>query len=68
MTVRTGLPTAVLLCKKFCKLLAVWKPSIIAAINSSSLSSANKTLAIDTLNAIDASCDAFQQLAVHFEQ
>jgi hypothetical protein len=67
MAVRTGLPTAVALCRKFCKLLAVFKPSIIAAINASALSSEDKATAIATLNAIDAGCDAFTQLAVKFE-
>lgn len=68
MAVRTGLPTAVKLCRQFCRFLASWKPSVVAAINASSLTTLQKETAIATLDAIETSCDVFSMLAVHFEQ
>jgi hypothetical protein len=55
------------ICKKACKLLAVWQTSIIGVINASTLSADDKALAISTINAINASCDVFVQLAVKWE-
>lgn len=64
---RTGMQAFTNICKKACKLLAVWQTSIIAVINASPLTAEEKTLAIDTINAINASCDVFVQLAVKWE-
>lgn len=68
MAARTGLQAAVRLCQKFCNLLARWKPSIVTAINASSLSSGDKTACIATLDALEASCDAFRLLANKMEK
>lgn len=65
---RTGMQAFTAICKKACKLLAVWQTSIIAVVNASTLSSADKALAIDTINSINASCDVFVQLATRWEQ
>ena len=68
MAARTGLPTAVRLTRGFCKFLATWKPSVVAAINASSLSSTDKATAIATLDAIESGCDIFSMLLVRYEQ
>lgn len=68
MAARTGLPTAIRLTRGFCKFLATWKPSVTAAINASSLSAENKTIAINTLDAIETGCDVFSMLFTKYEQ
>lgn len=68
MAVRTGLQTAIKLTRGFCKFLATWKPSVVAAINSSSLSAPDKATAIATLDAIESGCDVFSMLFVRWEK
>lgn len=68
MAARTGLQAFTKICQKACKLLAVWQPSILAAINGSSLSSEDKVLAAATISAINSSCDAFNALMVKWEK
>jgi len=55
------------ICKQACRLLAVWQNSIIGVINASTLTTEEKTLAINTINAINASCDVFVQLSTKWE-
>lgn len=67
MAGRTGLQTAVKLCNRFCKFLSTWKPSVVGAINASTLTTEQKNLAIATLDAIESSCDVFRMLMTTWE-
>ncbi|MEO5645854.1 MAG: hypothetical protein ABIQ91_00030 [Candidatus Paceibacterota bacterium] len=68
MAGRTGMQAFTTICKKACKLLAVWQNSIIGVVNASALSAEDKALAISTINSINASCDVFVQLSTRWEQ
>jgi len=67
MAGRTGLQVFSRTAHKLCAILVKWRPSIAAAINSSSLSAEDKTAAITYLTAAENACNAFNLLMTKFE-
>jgi len=67
MAQRTGLQTVLNLAHRVCHVYAVWRGSIIAAIDASSASTENKTLLKSALTAMDAACTAVDALRTVWE-
>jgi len=67
MATRTGLQAFTKVCKAACKLLGVWQPSIVGAINATGLAAGDKALAINTITAINAGCEVFVVLSTKWE-
>ena len=55
---RTGLPRFFFLAHAVCRLLGVWRASIIAAVNASSATPEQKAQLLSLINAVDAACAA----------
>ena len=67
MAQRTGLQAFSKIAHSLCRLLGTWQGSIVAAINASSLSSEDKTAAINYIAAANSACGAFVQLMTKWE-
>jgi len=67
MAARTGISAFSKAAHGICRLLGRWQPSIIAAINASSLSAEDKASAVAYVNAANAACGAFVQLMTKWE-
>ena len=67
MAQRTGLQAFSKSAHGICRLLGRWQPSIVAAINASSLSTEDKASAVSYVNAANAACGAFVQLMTRWE-
>lgn len=67
MAARTGLQAFSKAAHGVCRLLGRWQPSIVAAINASSLSSEDKAKAIEYIAAANTACGAFILLMTKWE-
>lgn len=67
MAGRTGVQAFATAAHGICRLLGRWQPSIVAAINASSLSTEDKSAAVGYVNAANAACGAFVQLMTRWE-
>lgn len=67
MVARTGLQVFSRTAHKLCGILVKWRPSIVAAINASSLSSEDKAAAVTYITAAESACNAFNLLMTKFE-
>lgn len=68
MAARTGLQVFARTAHKLCSVLVKWRPSIVAAINASSLSAEDKSAAITYITAAENACNSFNLLMTKFEQ
>lgn len=64
---RTGLGAFFKLAHGMCRLLGVWRPSIVAAINASPAPQADKDKLLGLLNAVDTACAAVDLLRPRWE-
>lgn len=68
MAARTGLQAFAKAAHGICRLLGTWQPSIVAAINASSLSTEDKAAAVSYVTAANNACNAFNLLMTKMER